>query len=93
METPIDTSIEQIDIASDDMITILGAVAEYHATNGTVGVPTMTVTGVGPRRMAVPTKETDRRTNVRFDATELVVEGDVVESILIDGNPATINIV
>lgn len=91
-ETDTTDEMEQIDVATQDLLDVLAEVVMYERTNGATRLPRMAVIGDDTRRMAVP-ESSDTTSNVLFDATRLVEDGDVVESLAINGQIVELNIV
>lgn len=85
MVTETVSEIESIDIANEDLIATLARLASGESE-------TMVLAGDGPRRMAVPASGSNVVIDRTFDAEALVEDGQVVESVTIDGEEVELNV-
>lgn len=92
MEAQTETTTERVDIANDDLIDVITSLIEYEKTNGSNGArPRLDIVGDGPNKMAVPAK-TATESTATICGTQLVEDGDVADTVEIDGNDASVQV-
>lgn len=93
MESQTQSTIQRIDVANDDLIEVLANLVEYERTDGESGSDdTLLVVGDGMYRMAVPDFATEASPDIGIRASALVEDGEVVDSIEIDGDEVEVEV-
>lgn len=94
METETESTIERVDVANGDLIDVLAQLRQYDNTNGARGTnPRIAVVGDGANRMLMPTATSNVVEDEIVYGSQLVEDGEVTDTIEIDGHEVDLNVV
>lgn len=92
MTQQTESTIETVDIANDDLIDVLAQLSQFHETNGYEGQTRLAVVGDGDHRMLTPAWNTNVVEDEIIYSTELVEDGEVVDTIEIGDSEVDVQV-
>lgn len=93
MESKTDSEIESIGVMNDDLIDVLAKLVEYERTRGAHGSnERLALVGDGPNKHAMRTAESNVVEDTVLYASELVEDGEVVNTVEIDGDEVSVTV-